>query len=133
MKTQFLRFLITGGIAALINLGSRYIINFFISFEIAVVLAYLIGMSSAYILARIFVFDNSGRSVASEFQRFAIVNLFALILVWVVSVGLARFIFPAINFSWYANDIAHLIGVMVPAITSYFAHRFFTFSKKVKS
>ncbi|MEP3477403.1 MAG: GtrA family protein [Hyphomicrobiales bacterium] len=130
MKTQFLRFLITGGIAAIINLSSRYVLNLFITFEIAIVFAYLIGMLSAYILARIFVFDTTGRSVASELQRFAIVNVFALVLVWFVSVGFARFIFPAINFNWHSNDIAHFIGVMVPAITSYFAHRFFTFSKK---
>lgn len=129
MTRQFFRFLVTGGVAALANLVSRYFLNFFIIFEIAVAIAYLIGMTVAYILARHFVFERSGRSISSEFRRFAIVNLFALALVWGISVGLARGLFPAINFTWHADDIAHLIGVLAPAISSYFGHRFYSFGR----
>jgi putative flippase GtrA len=125
---EFARFLVTGGIAALVNLGSRYLVNLFVRFEIAVILAYLFGMGTAYILARMFVFEASGRSVASEFQRFVIVNLFALTLVWSISVGTAKFVFPSIGFTWHADDFAHVIGVLAPAVASYFGHRFYTFS-----
>ena len=38
---QFLAFLITGGIAALVNLGTRIAFNFAIPFEVAVIMAYL--------------------------------------------------------------------------------------------
>ena len=117
----------TGGIAAAVNLGSRYLLNRFMSFEAAVAIAYLFGMTTAYVLAKLFVFAKSGRSVASEFRRFAIVNIFALMLVWTISVGLARYVFPAIGFVWHAEDLAHLIGVLAPAVTSYFAHRIYTF------
>ena len=65
----------------------------------------------------------------SELFRFAIVNVFALAQVWLVSVGLARLAFPAIGFAWHAEDIAHLIGVAIPAVTSYFGHRHFSFAK----
>ena len=130
MNSQFIRFLLTGGTAAGVNLASRYFINLFISFEMAVVVAYLIGMTTAYLLARQFVFETSGRSFSSEFYRFAFVNLFALIFVWGISVGLVRIVFPAMSFSWHADDIAHLIGVLAPAITSYFGHRLYTFSKQ---
>lgn len=129
MNKVFLKFLCTGGIAALANLASRYALNWVMPFELAVAIAYLIGMTTAYILARAFVFDTSGRSLTSEFGRFAIVNVFALVLVWVISVGLARFVFPAIGFNWHADDIAHLIGVMAPAVTSYLAHKRYTFVK----
>jgi putative flippase GtrA len=128
MTSQFLRFLLTGGVAAGVNLASRYLLNLVMSFELAVVLAYLIGMITAYVLARLFVFAASGRSVASEFGRFTITNAFALALVWIISVGLARLVFPATGFTWHANDVAHLIGVAAPAITSYFGHRAFTFA-----
>lgn len=132
MTQQFFRFLVTGGIAAAANLASRYLLNFVIIFEVAVVIAYLIGMTVAYVLARQFVFERSGRSVSSEFRRFAIVNLFALALVWGISVGLARGLFPAIGFTWHADDIAHLIGVLAPAISSYFGHRFYSFGRVAK-
>ena len=124
---QFLRFLVTGGIAAVVNLGSRYLLNMVMSFEASVVLAYLLGMTTAYVLARLFVFTGGTRSVGAEFSRFAVVNAFALVIVWIVSVGLARVVFPAIGFTWHADDIAHAIGVVIPAITSFVGHKHFTF------
>ena len=86
-------------------------------------------MATAYILAKFFVFEKSNRRTESEVVRFTIVNIVALFFVWGTSVLLARVIFPALNFTWYADDIAHIIGVGVPAITSYFGHRYFTFHK----
>lgn len=128
MSGQFLRFLSTGGIAAIVNLLSRYELNKIMSFGAAVILAYLVGMITAYVLARRFVFRSSGRSVASELKRFTIVNIFSLVLVWSISVGLAKYLFPAIGFVWHADDIAHFIGVAAPAAASYFGHRAYTFS-----
>jgi putative flippase GtrA len=68
-------------------------------------------------------------SRATEIQRFAIINVFSLVVVWVVSVGLARVVFPAVGFTWHTEDISHLIGVLAPAVTSYFGHRFYTFAR----
>jgi putative flippase GtrA len=126
---EFIRFLLTGGVAAAVNLASRYLLNFVVRFEIAVVVAYLIGMITAYVLARRFVFQRSGRSMTQEFKRFAIINAFSLVLVWSISVVLALHVFPAIDFAWHADDIAHLIGVASPMAASYFGHRAYTFSR----
>jgi putative flippase GtrA len=130
MNLRFLKFLVTGGIAALVNLASRYGLNQLMPFEAAVVVAYLFGMTTAYLLARRFVFDASGRPVSSEVSRFVLVNIVALGFVWAISVGLARIVFPAIAFTWHADDIAHLIGVLAPAATSYVGHRFYTFARR---
>lgn len=130
MNLRFVKFLATGGIAALVNLLSRYALNYLMPFEAAVVVAYLLGMTTAYLLARRFVFDASGRSVASEVRRFVLVNIVALCFVWAISVGLARIVFPAIAFTWHPDDIAHLVGVLAPAVTSYIGHRFYTFARK---
>ena len=133
MPNRFVRFLLTGGCAALVNLGSRYVLNLFISFETAVAVAYLVGMVTAYVLARIFVFDKSGVAVATEFRRFVVVNLLSLAIVWVVSVGLAFTVFPAVDFRWHAEDVAHLIGVLSPSVVAYFAHKHYTFRGKKQS
>lgn len=129
MRVEFLKFLVAGGIAALVNMGSRYMLNYAMRFEIAVVVAYLFGFVTAYTLSRLFVFEASGRSRRTEIRRFAIVNVFSLGVVWVVSVGLARVVFPALNFTWHVEDISHVIGVLAPAVTSYFGHRFYTFAR----
>jgi len=127
ISKQFFRFLATGGVAAAVNLASRYVLNFFMSFEVAVAVAFLVGVSTGYALAKIFVFQRSGQTVATEFKRFATVNLAALGLVWPISVGLAIYLFPVVRFTWHAADVAHFIGVMSPAIISYFGHRHYTF------
>jgi putative flippase GtrA len=132
ISREFLRFLTTGGIAAAVNLASRYALNTVLHFEVAVGLAYLFGMATAFVLARRFVFAPSSSSVATECRRFAIVNAFALALVWSISVSLARYVFPTMGFQWHADDVAHFIGVSAPAVTSYFGHRVYTFARPTR-
>jgi putative flippase GtrA len=128
-QRRFALFLLAGGTSAVFNVVSRVIFSQAVRYEIAVVLAYLVGMTIAYTLNKLFVFERSGRAVADEYVRFGIVNLVALAQVWVVSVGLARFLFPALGFAWHADTVAHVIGVAVPAVTSYFGHKHFSFAK----
>ena len=128
-RQRFVLFLFTGGVAALVNILSRIALNWVMPYEVAIVIAYLCGMTAAYLLNKHFVFEASGRSVTSEYARFALVNLLAVAQVWVVSVGLARLAFPAIGFTWHAETVAHIIGVVVPVFTSYLGHRHFSFAK----
>ena len=59
--------------------------------------------------------------------RFVLINLLALVQVWLISVGLANWIFPMVGLVWQAELIAHIVGVLSPVVTSYFGHRYFTF------
>jgi putative flippase GtrA len=127
-RAQFVRFLAVGVVAALVNILSRIALNYVMSYEVAIVVAYVCGMTTAYVLNKLFVFSPSGRAVHDEYIRFTIINLFALAQVWIVSVGLAFYVFPSIGFDWHAETVAHIIGVMVPAVTSYFGHRHFSFA-----
>lgn len=126
---RFVRFMITGGMAAAVNLISRYLLNYFMSFAAAVAVAYLFGMVTAYALGRLFVFERSGRTVANEFWRFTVVNIFAAAQVWVISVGLGEYVFRSLQFQWHPLEIAHLVGVSVPMLTSYLGHRHFSFAR----
>lgn len=134
---RFLAFLLTGGLAALVNILSRFGFEALLrrmgagpitSYEIAVALAYLVGMTTAFFLAKAFVFAGSGRSLRVEYGRFAVVNLAALIQVWTVSVLLLRLIFPAVGLTWNAETIAHIIGVLSPVFVSYHGHKRFSFA-----
>lgn len=128
-RQRFVLFVLAGGTAALVNILSRVALNWIMPYEVAIVVAYLCGMTTAYLLNKYFVFESSGRAVASEYMRFALVNLGAIVQVWVVSVGLARLVFPAIGFAWHAETVAHVIGVVVPVFTSYLGHKHFSFAK----
>ena len=129
-RKRFALFLFAGGTAALVNILSRVAFNLLMPYEVAIVVAYLCGMTTAYLLNKRFVFASSGRGVASEYTRFALVNLAAVAQVWIVSVGLARMVFPAISFIWHAETVAHVIGVMIPVFTSYMGHKHFSFAAK---
>ncbi len=125
---RFFLFLLTGGLSAAVNLGSRLALSLVLPYEIAVALAYLIGMVTAFTLFRAFVFEP-GAFWLSEFRRFAIVNAFAFCLVWITSIGLARVVFPALDFTWHAETVAHVIGVMTPVVSSYYGHKKYSFGK----
>ena len=129
-RNRFALFLFAGGTAALVNILSRIAFNWLMPYEVAIVVAYLCGMTTAYLLNKRFVFASSGRGVASEYTRFALVNLAAVAQVWIVSVGLARLVFPAISFTWHAETVAHVIGVTIPVFTSYMGHKHFSFAAK---
>jgi putative flippase GtrA len=126
---HFLRFIAVGGTAAALNLASRFFLSGFLPFSSAVVVAYLIGMVAAFLLARTFVFPHSNRDPASEFSRFIVVNVGALAIVWSVSVALAETIFPAMDLVWHAEDVAHFIGVASTTVSSYFAHKNWSFAQ----
>ena len=126
-KARFALFLVTGGIAAGVNIVARTLLERLVSYEGAVGLAYLAGMVTAFVLARVFVFKPAEGDARGEFLRFTLVNGVAFVQVWVVSVGLARVVFPAVGFVWQAETVAHVIGVLSPVVTSYVLHKRFSF------
>lgn len=84
-------FVLAGGVAVAANIASRWLLSSIMPFGYAVVVAYLIGMATAFTLTRQFVFEQSNRHVGGKMTRFILVNLAALVQVWIVSVGLTTF------------------------------------------
>jgi len=124
---QFALFLVSGGLAAAMNWGSRFVFSMWMPFELAVVFAFLVGLLTGFVLMRAFVFAGSGRPVLGQAGRYVVVNAAALAQTLVVSVLLARWLLPAIGVREHAEALAHLVGVLFPVATSYFAHRMYTF------
>jgi len=127
--TEFLQFLFVGGIAAGVNFISRIGFNEFFSFRVSVVLAYIVGMVIAFTLFKHYVFEKSDRHYIEEVKGFVIVNIFGIIQVWIISIGLAEYFFPYISFVFYPEEVAHFIALGIPAISSYFGHKYFSFRK----
>jgi putative flippase GtrA len=126
---EFFQFLLVGGLAAGVNFISRIGFSEFVSYRVAIILAYLVGMTTAFFLSKHYVFETSGRSLQDELRDFTLVNVFAIIQVWLISVGLAEYFFVYIKFNFYPEEVAHLIGLGIPVISSYFGHKHFSFRK----
>ncbi len=128
MSSTFLVFLLTGGLAALANIGTRCFLSLFISYSVAIALAFLVGMSTAFLLFKIFVFKaGQSKKTSTEVLWFAAINLFGLLQTLFISIGLKDYAFPWIGFHIYPEDVAHIVGVVVPAGISYFGHKLLTF------
>lgn len=126
MSRQFLGFLLTGGLAALVNFGSRILYNQWVDFSSAVVMAYLTGMVTAFILARSFVFTQSSQSVQRSAIFFVMVNGVAVLQTWAISMAL-YYLLPMAGVTRWVPEIAHAVGVVVPVFTSYLGHKRFSF------
>ena len=125
---EFARFLGVGGIAAVANLVSRYVLDFSLPFEAAVVLAYIVGMVVGFFLFQRML-ARSSRIDATVIVRFVWVNIFGATLAWAVSTLMARQVLPVLGWGWQPFEVAHLCGVAAPAITSYFLHKHYTFAE----
>lgn len=124
---QFLLFVLTGGAAALVNVLSRIGFSLLLRFELAVLAAYAVGMITAYVLARRFVFVRSRQSVRRSFAAFALVNLVAVLQTWLVSIGLRQLLLPVIGVTALVDLIAHGCGVILPVFTSFLGHKHVSF------
>jgi putative flippase GtrA len=127
LQKQFWRFLAAGAVAAAANYGSRFLFSRWVRYEWAIVLAYLVGMITAFLLMRGYVFNASARPAGRQAVIFTAVNLVALLQTLLVSVALVRWILPSMRVAAHTEAIAHLAGILVPVATSYVGHRLLTF------
>ncbi len=66
------------------------------------------------------MFVDAAERYKGQYVQFAIVNLLALVQVWLISVGLLQLVFG--HRLWMTSgNLAHGIGVVSPILTSYFA------------
>ena len=129
---QFPLFILAGSIAAFFNIISRIILTIFLNFELSIFISYLIGMISSFLLQRKYVFKNTKKSYKKSFAAFSLVNLFALIQVWIVSLLIKLWLINFISSVPLVEFIAHCFGVGIPVFTSYFGHKYITFNDKSK-
>lgn len=126
-RKLFIGFVIASGFAALVNIGSRIVLNHWMPFSAAIVVAYICGMITAFTLNRLFIFRETINPLHHQAFWFTVVNLAAVAQTLIVSLLLALWLFPAINFHWHVDTVAHAIGVAAPLITSFIGHKHLTF------
>lgn len=124
---QFIKFLLCGGLAAGLNWASRFLFSLWMPFEYAVVAAFFVGLSSGYILMRLYVFETKQASVVLQVSKYVVINMLALVQTLLISVLLLHWALPSMGVINHADAIAHLVGVLTPVVTSYFGHKRWSF------
>ena len=124
---QFVLFLLTGGTAAAVNFFSRILYNHWLDYSSSIIVAYLTGMVTAFVLARLFVFTQSSQGWQRSALIFTLVNVVAVAQTWAISMGLAYYVLPGAGVTRFAPEIAHAAGVAFPVFTSYLGHKHWSF------
>jgi putative flippase GtrA len=123
----FAKFLLAGGLAALINFASRFALQPAVGFDAAVALAYLAGFLAAFFLNRAFVFPRSGKPLRVEMAWFFLFNLIAFPVVVALSIVLRDDVFGRFMPRAVGEALAHACAIMTPVVFNFAAHRLVTF------
>lgn len=127
---RFMLFVAAGGLAAAANFGSRILLGQVISYVPSIVAAYCIGMTTAFVLNRLFVFTGASNPIHQQMVWFVLVNLAAVLQTVAISVLFARVVFPGMAMHYHPETVAHAIGVAVPVFTSYLGHKRLSFRSR---
>ena len=89
---QFIRYFFVGGIAAVFNIGSLYIISEFLNFNLILsnILAFIIGLFVNYFLSKKFVFTNDNEmNKLFEITMYMLIGVLGLIfdtfILWILT------------------------------------------------
>ncbi len=127
LNKNFLLFLATNTFAAAMNFGSRIVFGLFMSYAWSIVCAYIVGIITAYLLCRQFVFQSKKNKPHHEMFYFALVNVTAIGITLLVSLVMFHYGLSFIHDQFLREEVAHFIGICAPIFTSYLGHKYITF------
>jgi energy-coupling factor transport system substrate-specific component len=122
------RFLVAGGIAALVNWLVRFPVELVLPFFAALVVATCVGMTCGFLLYRAWVFPGSTRPLSGQIRDFVIVNLTGqATMLGVAALARQLLIWAGVEVI-VAGASAHALGIAVGAVVNYLGHRHVTFT-----
>jgi len=124
---QFGRFLIVGGLAALLNFASRFAFESSLGFSGSVAAAFGVGFLSAFVLNKAFVFPASGKPLREEMGWFFLFNALAFPIVLGGSILLNAYVLGPWLPAKLSEAAAHAIAIVLPVFVNFAAHKFITF------
>lgn len=123
---QVILFMAAGSVAAAANFVSRLAFSGLVTFPLAVTLAYLVGLATAFALNRWLVFPHSRKPIQQQAVGFVITNLAFLPAVLLTALFLRHWL-TNLELTQYPQEIAHLTAITLPTIFSYLIYKFRVF------
>lgn len=129
LTKQFLGFLAVGGLAALLHWLTRLALSFWLPFSWAVIIAYAVGMTIAFLLNSYFIFPKSEKAKHIQARDFILVNLSFFPLVWLISVQTNNWLKTAgvVN---HSEELAHAFAISLPMVATFLIYKFFAFKER---
>ena len=129
LSRQFLAFLIVGATAAFLHWLVRIMLSQYLPYTWAVCWAYLVGMTVAFVLNRIYVFPVSDKAIASQARDFIIINIAFFPVVWAAALAFNGLLLR-IGLKHYSEEIAHAAAISLPVLATFLLYKFYAFGRK---
>jgi len=123
------RFLVAGGIAALVNWLVRFPVELVVPYLAALLVSTCVGMTCGFLLYRAWVFPGSPRPLAGQIRDFILVNLTGQAAMLAVAASLRPLLMLVAVGALLAGASAHALGIAVGAVVNYLGHRHVTFAR----
>ena len=127
INNQIIKFVFFGLLAALVNFFARWVLNFYLPFQISIIFGHMTGMIIAFITFKNLVFQSQSYW-KKEINKFIFVNLVSFFHIFIFSNLLYYFFIMSFDQATSEN-YSHGIAVASSALTSFILHKFFTFKK----
>lgn len=132
ISTQFLRFLLVGGFAALVNFFSRFFFRQFFLYVVSVAFAFSVGTIISFILNKIFTFKSFEERTVVQLIKFIIIAISSIFLATFIAwLGMVVYRLLQISFisSKQMESIAHIIAIGVTTLYNFLTMKYFSFRK----
>ena len=123
---QFLGFVVVGGLAAFLHWAARIVLSIWLPFPVAVGLSYFVGMATAFLLNRRFVFPRSTRPMDKQIRDFTLTNLCFYPVVWFSAIWLNELLIR-LGWSLYREALAHAVAISIPALATFLIYKLLAF------
>ena len=125
------RFLVAGGLSSLLNWLVRFPLSLLMPFQMAVGLAYGVGMVLGFALYRSWVFPGSNLPLSSQIPRFVAVNAAGLVTVMAASSALVTVIGRSgLMPLSVAEGMSHATAIVLGAVINFIGHRAISFARR---
>ena len=138
-RTQFLRFLLVGGTAFVVNYGTAYLTRSALSpvrlaSGISIAVGYIIGTIMSFVLNKMFTFKAYDERVGLQAIKFMLVAISSLLLTtlitysFVIGYDLAGFTF--LQGKSTLDSTAHFLALTLATIYNFLAMKYYSFNRK---
>ena len=132
LSKQFLRFLVSGGIAALVNFFSRFFFQQFFTYAWSVALSFSLGTGVSFFLNKAFTFASYDERTSIQFVKFILIALVGIMLASFAAsaqITLYRLLgWPRLS-EGEVESIAHIVTIAGAAIYNFLAMKYFSFRR----
>jgi putative flippase GtrA len=118
LRTQLIRFALTGGISAVVDFGTyQLMLHFGVYIHLAKAISFVLGTTTAYLLNRRWTFQaaGGGKQFASVFGLYAIT--------FVVQIGVNALVLVFVQESFWGTTLAYVIAQGTATVINFIVQR----------